>query len=59
MPSLLHVSASPRGAASESLAIARTFLDALRDRRPEMTIEHLRPVGRQPPPFGPTPPPPR
>lgn len=30
MPSLLHISASPRGAASESLAIARTFLDALR-----------------------------
>lgn len=38
MPSLLHVSASPRGAASESLAIARTFLDALRDERPEVTI---------------------
>jgi FMN-dependent NADH-azoreductase len=39
MPSLLHVSASPRGAASESLAIARTFLDALRDERPEVTID--------------------
>ena len=38
MPSLLHVSASPRGAASESLAIARTFLDTLRDERPEVTI---------------------
>jgi FMN-dependent NADH-azoreductase len=39
MPSLLHVSASPRGAASESLAIAGTFLDALRDERPEVTID--------------------
>jgi len=39
MPSLLHVSASPRGAASESLAIARTFLNALRDERPEVTID--------------------
>lgn len=39
MPSLLHVSASPRGTASESLAIARTFLDALRDERPEVTID--------------------
>ena len=38
MPSLLHVSASPRGAASESLAIARTFLDTLRDERPKVTI---------------------
>jgi hypothetical protein len=39
MPSLLHVSASPRGAASESLAIARTFLDALHDERPEVTAD--------------------
>jgi FMN-dependent NADH-azoreductase len=39
MPTLLHVSASPRGAASESLAIARTFLDALRDERPEVAID--------------------
>ena len=39
MPSLLHVSASPRGADSESLAIARTFLDVLRDRRPGVSID--------------------
>ncbi|MGN6678514.1 MAG: FMN-dependent NADH-azoreductase [Streptosporangiaceae bacterium] len=39
MPSLLHISASPRGEQSESLAIARTFLDALADRRPEITID--------------------
>jgi FMN-dependent NADH-azoreductase len=38
MPSLLHISASPRGAESESLAIARTFLDALADSRPEVTV---------------------
>src|SRR5215212_9125002 len=30
MSTLLHISASPRGAASESLAIAATFLDAYR-----------------------------
>lgn len=30
MPSLLHISASPRGAESESLAIAGTFIEALR-----------------------------
>ena len=39
MPSLLHVSASPRGAESESLAIARTFLGALADSRPEVTVD--------------------
>jgi len=39
MPSLLHVSASPRGAESESLAIARTFLDVLADTRPEVTVD--------------------
>jgi FMN-dependent NADH-azoreductase len=31
MSRLLHISASPRGAASESLAIAGTFVDAYRD----------------------------
>ena len=39
MPSLLHVSASPRGSESESLAIAATFLDALRDKRPDISID--------------------
>ena len=39
MPSLLHISASPRGAESESLAIARTFLDVLADSRPEVTVD--------------------
>lgn len=39
MPSLLHISASPRGAESESLAIARTFLDVLADSRPDVTVD--------------------
>jgi FMN-dependent NADH-azoreductase len=39
MPSMLHISASPRGAESESRAIAATFLDALRDQRPEVIID--------------------
>lgn len=38
MSSLLHVSASPRGAASESLAIASTFLDAYRAAHPDDEI---------------------
>ncbi|HLY48260.1 MAG TPA: NAD(P)H-dependent oxidoreductase [Solirubrobacteraceae bacterium] len=41
MPStrLLHIGASPRGAASESRRIAETFLDAYRDARPGNVIE--------------------
>jgi FMN-dependent NADH-azoreductase len=39
MTRLLHVSASPRGDASESLAIARQFLEAVRDVRPEVDID--------------------
>jgi FMN-dependent NADH-azoreductase len=39
MTRLLHVSASPRGDASESLAIASHFLDAVRDTRPEVQID--------------------
>src|ERR671929_428865 len=38
MPTLLHISASPRGAASESLAIAATFLDAYRATHPDDEI---------------------
>ena len=38
MTTLLHLSASPRGAASESLAIAATFLDAYRDTHPDDEI---------------------
>ena len=36
---LLHISASPRGAASESLAIAQTFLDTFADVQPDVEIE--------------------
>ena len=39
MPTLLHVAASPRGGSSESLAIASTFLGALREARPDITVE--------------------
>jgi FMN-dependent NADH-azoreductase len=40
MTTVLHISASPRGPRSESLAIATTFLDALRATHPEVTVEH-------------------
>ena len=39
MTTLLHISASPRGAKSESLAIAETFLSAYRETHPDNTIE--------------------
>jgi FMN-dependent NADH-azoreductase len=52
MPSLLHVAASPRGDASESLAIASTFLAALRDVRPDVTIETFDLWDGTLPPFG-------
>ena len=39
MGTLLHISSSPRGAASESLAIAEAFLDAYRETHPEDRIE--------------------
>jgi FMN-dependent NADH-azoreductase len=40
MTRLLHISASPRGPRSESLAIAETFLDELRATRPDVEVEH-------------------
>ena len=39
MTTLLHISASPRGQRSESLALARTFLDELRSVDPGVTVE--------------------
>ncbi len=39
MSTLLHLSASPRGAASESLALASTFLETLRSERPDVEID--------------------
>ncbi|GAA4867736.1 FMN-dependent NADH-azoreductase [Pseudonocardia benzenivorans] len=41
MTRLLHVSASPRGAASESLAIARTFVDAFAATHPDAEIDEF------------------
>jgi len=40
MSTLLHISSSPRGERSESLAIAGTYLDALREHRPEVEVDH-------------------
>jgi FMN-dependent NADH-azoreductase len=39
MRKLLHVSASPRGPRSESLAIAATFLEAFRETHPGVEVE--------------------
>ncbi|MEV6301331.1 NAD(P)H-dependent oxidoreductase [Actinoplanes sp. NPDC051861] len=40
MSKLLHLSASPRGPKSESLAIATTFLDTVREVNPGLEVEH-------------------
>lgn len=40
MSTLLHISASPRGAASESLTLAEAFLDAYRDCHPGDEVAH-------------------
>jgi len=39
MTTLLHISASPRGAKSESLAIAETFLSSYRETHPDNRIQ--------------------
>jgi FMN-dependent NADH-azoreductase len=39
MPTLLHVSASPRGETSESIALATTFLDAYLPLHPDVTLD--------------------
>lgn len=41
MTTLLHVSASPRGAWSDSLALADAFLGAYRQVNPDVVIEHF------------------
>jgi FMN-dependent NADH-azoreductase len=38
MSKLLHISASPRGERSESLAIAKTFVDEFREAHPEIEV---------------------
>jgi len=40
MARLLHISASPRGGASESLRIAQVFTDTYRESHPGDTVEH-------------------
>ena len=39
MSTLLHISASPRGAASESLQIADTFLETYRETHPDTVVQ--------------------
>jgi FMN-dependent NADH-azoreductase len=39
MTTLLHISASPRGGKSESLALARLFLDTYSEQNPDVTVE--------------------
>jgi FMN-dependent NADH-azoreductase len=41
MTRLLHISASPRGPASESLALADAFLQAHQAARPDVQVDHL------------------
>jgi FMN-dependent NADH-azoreductase len=50
---LLHISASPRGERSESLAIARTFLDVFQEVHPEVEVENHDLWDGTLPPFGP------
>jgi FMN-dependent NADH-azoreductase len=52
MSKLLHLSASPRGTASESLAIAATFVDTFSDVRPDVAVEHWDLWDGTLPPFG-------
>jgi FMN-dependent NADH-azoreductase len=52
MSKLLHISASPRGTASESLAIAATFVDTFSDVRPDIAVEHWDLWDGTLPPFG-------
>lgn len=40
MPLLLHISASPQGESSHSLAIANTFVETVADERPDIQVEH-------------------
>jgi FMN-dependent NADH-azoreductase len=52
MSKLLHLSASPRGTASESLAIAATFVDTFSNVRPDIAVEHWDLWDGTLPPFG-------
>ena len=50
MPSLLHVSVSPRGDRSRSNQVGRTFVDAWRGARPGSTVV-IRDLANEPPSF--------
>src|SRR3954454_6731887 len=50
---LLHISASPRGERSESLALARTFLEAFAQVRPDADVDHFDLWDGSLPAFGP------
>lgn len=50
---LLHISASPRGVAAESLGIAATFLDTFADTHPDVAIESFDLWDGSLPAFGP------
>jgi FMN-dependent NADH-azoreductase len=52
MAKLQHISASPRGASSDSLALADAFLATYRHAHPDVTIEHLDLFDGTLPPFG-------
>lgn len=54
MPSLLHLSASPRGTASESLVVADDFLAAYRETHPDHTVTRWDLWDGTLPEFGPT-----
>jgi FMN-dependent NADH-azoreductase len=53
MTTLLHLAASPRGPASESLAIAHTFLATFRAEHPEATVDEWNLWDGSLPDFGP------
>ena len=53
MTRLLHISSSPRGVASESLAIAGTFLDSYREAHPDAEVGTLDLWDGSLPEFGP------
>jgi FMN-dependent NADH-azoreductase len=53
MTTLLHISSSPRGTQSESLAIAATFLETFRRGHPDVVIDSFDLWDGTLPPFGP------
>ena len=53
MTALLHISASPRGEASESLAIARAFVTAFRGANPAASVDEWNLWDGSLPEFGP------